>query len=474
MNKLENSKVVVIGQTKIKVSDVLPGLVQLPANSIVSYFSNLGLMFPRKIRIEALKESFTPYVNSEEEMEKLSDEMNYRLRWFETYSEAQLVNLFSSFSQEELFENYKEHLWLEIFNYMLEKQVNEKNFSRLFDLANNLINSPVLEKIDGIEYNDILNPLFFDDENMIDGLVPEIFRPVLYKCSTLDEVRDIGKKYGVNVPRRLRKKELVEIIKEELEDRNELTDELSEKIDKMTVIPLQRFAINNNIKVSIELKKEEIIEYILKNAHQTKGIYFKPQTGSYEVYDEEDFDFLNVTPIKEEVTEPEPVPEEVIEPEEEPEPEQIISPVPELEQEVEPEEEPEPELEPKIEPTESYVTIQAASKEEMDRVIREIQRVAKLVEELKDATYIMSDQTVDRLESKIDFSDKLGFEGNTREGVIKEPIMISPYQTKVSKKRWLELAKKKDNEYKRITKVKKQRPPVPVVIVNEAKGEEEL
>lgn len=73
----------------------------------------------------------------------------------------------------------------------------------------------------------------------------------------------------------------------------------------MTVIPLQRFAKNNDIKVSIELTKEEIIEYILKNAHQTKATYFKPQTDAYKVYDEEDFQIPDVEVIV--MAEPEPV-----------------------------------------------------------------------------------------------------------------------------------------------------------------------
>ena len=36
--------------------------------------------------------------------------------------------------------------------------------------------------------------MFYDEPNKIDGLSPEIFRPVLYKSSTLVEIREIGKK----------------------------------------------------------------------------------------------------------------------------------------------------------------------------------------------------------------------------------------------------------------------------------------
>lgn len=312
MQKLEKDSVVVIDNQDIEINDILDKVVNIPADSMLSYFTVLGLMFPRRLRMDALKKVLSPYVNNERpHVTQLTDELLYRIRWFDTFSEAQLVNLLPVFEDGRLLDEYKEEFWLGIVSYMLEKKVSSDNINKLFDLAKSLENVPPLEKLDGIAYNDVLNPLFFDEENCIDGLTLEIFRPVVFKCSTLVEVREIGKKYGVNVPRRLRKQELVEIILDELRDRGKLTDEIEEKVNKMTVIPLQRFAMNNDIKVSIELKKEEIIEYILKNAHQTKALYFKPQAGAYKVYEREDFDLSDLDKIDEMIQEPEPEPEMV-------------------------------------------------------------------------------------------------------------------------------------------------------------------
>ena len=110
-------------------------------------------------------------------------------------------------------------------------------------------------------------------------------RPVLYKSSTLTEIRDFGSKYGVNVPRRLKKNELAQIIINELKASGKLTEELENKVNAMSVIVMQRFAIDNDIKASTELKKEEIIEYILKNAKEIKEAYFVPE--SLEDYEKE-------------------------------------------------------------------------------------------------------------------------------------------------------------------------------------------
>lgn len=299
MKKLEKDSIVVIKDNDIKISEVLPLVILLPAKSILNYFKTLGLMFPRSLRMDSLKEVISPYVyNEKPHVTPLTDELLYRLRWFETFSETQLVNLLPVFEDGILLAQYKESFWLNILGYMLQKQVSNENFEKLFKLAQSLEKFPPLEVLDGKKYNDVLDPLFFDEDNFIDGLTTEIFRPVVYKCSTLGEVREIGKKYGVNVPRRLRKQELVEIILDELKDRGELTDKLEEEISAMTVIPLQRFAKNNDIKVSIELKKEEIIEYILKNAQQTKDTYFKPQANTYKVYDETDYVIPDVKEVE--------------------------------------------------------------------------------------------------------------------------------------------------------------------------------
>jgi hypothetical protein len=85
----------------------------------------------------------------------------------------------------------------------------------------------------------------------------------------------------------------------------------------MSVIVLQRYAIDHDIKASTELKKEEIIEYILQNAKETKEAYFVPH--SPEVYEKE------VTEVSDEPLE-EIIPEDVIE--ESP----IIEEQPEIEQ----------------------------------------------------------------------------------------------------------------------------------------------
>ena len=66
-------------------------------------------------------------------------------------------------------------------------------------------------------------------------------------------------------------------IVDELRERGEHTPELETHLRGLSIIMMQRFAKDRDIKASTELKKEEIIEYILANAQETKEAYIYRQ-----------------------------------------------------------------------------------------------------------------------------------------------------------------------------------------------------
>ena len=260
-----------MGDKKMKVESIIEPLIYYPAERVVRFFESIGLTVPRTLRMDALRKELDSYVTSRQIVQQtLSDEVNYRLSWYDNFSESQLVNLLPQFKSDELEKKSRESLWLSLLSYVIEKRVPDKELLSLINEAKNHFASIGRVFEDTQTYHDQLNSIFYDEPNEIDGLKPDIFRPVLFKSSTLVELRDVGKKFGVDVPRRLKKNELVDIIIRELKNQETYTEALAEKVRKMAVIQLQRFAIEHNIKASIELKKEEIIEYILANAKETK------------------------------------------------------------------------------------------------------------------------------------------------------------------------------------------------------------
>lgn len=386
MARLNYESDISIGKKSIKVDEFLKTLIYLPAEEVRTYFTELGLTLPRELRMFALRETLrVRVIETRKTRLTLADELNYRLSWFTEFTETQLENLLVFFDDRELDKQFLNEFWLEVLNYMLSKGVLPESFHQLHErsLAHVKENGIVLP--DMKTYNRTIKDLFFDSMGRIDGLTQQKIRPVLYKSSTLGELRDLGSKYDVDVPRRLKKNELADIIIKELKERNQYTDALEKEIRKMSVIVLQRYAIDHDIKASTELKKEEIIEYILKNAKETKEAYFVPH--SIEVYEKEVTD-VSDEPI-EDITEEESTEEEVaVEETVEETPTETETPTEEdTEEEVEEEEvvESEPDIDEPIEEVETKVE----AKEEVQPAPAPVQQVmqtvdiSELVEEIR-------------------------------------------------------------------------------------------
>ncbi len=258
------------------VSELTQSLAKLEPKKILEFFFSQNITgIARVRRIRLLKDVLFPYVvKTRQKLQSLASELNYRLSWFRIYSEYELENLLIYFNSKALNRQYLDELWCLFLNVMKENNVPDADILKLVKQAEKSTYEPV-KAIH--EFNKGIWPLFKDPENVLDGLTPEEFRPVLFNSSTVKEIRELGKKYEVNVPFRLRKKQFIENIVEELKKRNEFDLDVEKEIEAKNVIQLERFCIDRKIPISSELKKEEIIEYILSHAAQTKGSYFVPE-----------------------------------------------------------------------------------------------------------------------------------------------------------------------------------------------------
>ena len=277
----KNTQLTVGNQTYF-VNDLAQKLSNVPSDQVVNVFKEVGINLPRKIRMGILRRLLRPYVEqTRKEKESIADEFSYRLSQFESFTDSQLVNLLEVYKDDKLVQDYYYNFWLNILTYLVEKGIADVDFQKLIDIINeNTTNQ--LE--DSKTFNQKFNVVFYDAPGEIDGLTPEQFRPVTYKSTTLGELRAIGDKFNASVPKRLKKQELLQIVLKELKDRGEHTEELEQRLSKMSILVLERYAKDNNIKASTELRKEEIIEYILSNAKETKEAYYVPSSAAvYEV-----------------------------------------------------------------------------------------------------------------------------------------------------------------------------------------------
>lgn len=474
-----------IGDKKVKIEELVGALILYPADKVVRFFELIGLTVPRKLRMASLRRELDPFVTSKKIVQQtLSDEVNYRLSWYDHFSESQLINLVPQFKDVDLDRKARETLWVNLLSYLFDKQVPENELMGLVKAAKEHAKTAQLEEF--VAYSDKLNAIFFDEANQIDGLTPEVFRPVLFKSSTLVELREIGKKFGVDVPRRLKKSELVDIIVRELKNQDKYTKELETKVNGLAVIQLQRFAIEYNIKASIELKKEEIIEYILSNASETKEKYYVPSTpGVYEeikpsarVYVDEEPELVvnqEPEPVIEKVVESEPmvtilpVDEEVeaLKPEPKPEP-KVAEPEPKVEKQPEPkvvEKQPEPRPyeprqayyygePPRVETVKETVVVESIPKEALDGIIAELRALRMDLNQYHQA---MLDKAYEKAHRPI-----------------LTPTFMMGYETTLSAKEWDKVEKAEAKQIEEMNTVKTELTASTTSVIEEIKEEDNL
>ena len=244
----------------MKVEDVIAVLRDLPSKEVVAFFNEQGMNMPRKVRMNALHKVLDKRVKKPEFQSTFTDEVRYRLRWLKTFSEHQLEGVLTLISNAEIYNEYRETLWLMFIKLHEELKIDTEKLTQLFETARGYKQS---QKESISEYQRGMDSLFYDERNEVDGLEYNKFREVLSKSSTLNELREIGAKYNIDVPRRIKKEELVDIIIEACSASGKFTPEDEEKVKRMSVQQLQRYAKQNGVKASIELKKEDIIEYII-------------------------------------------------------------------------------------------------------------------------------------------------------------------------------------------------------------------
>ncbi len=75
---------------------------------------------------------------------------------------------------------------------------------------------------------------------------------------TLGDLKALGEKYDVKIPRRINKTKLIEI----LQAKFKLSADETELLETKSVLELEIYAKEKGFKISIDLKKTDMIEYM--------------------------------------------------------------------------------------------------------------------------------------------------------------------------------------------------------------------
>ncbi len=255
-NRRGKDEFIFLYSKKVKINKLVESFTVIPSNEIVKYLKNKEIYLPYYLHKALIRKNIAPAIANADSSNKFSDEMKFRLKYFDQFTIFQLERLASGYQLNINVNEYKKDFWDIIVRNRTELGINNLEFVKLQNLALKYAKEPQ-ETFQAMRDN--FDEVFFEPDEYFNGTRIEEAKEVLNAATTLTEIRDLGKLYNVEIPRRINKKQLIDIVSIKLNFDEEKTEELSKK----SILEIERYAKRRKIDVSIELKKTDMIEYIL-------------------------------------------------------------------------------------------------------------------------------------------------------------------------------------------------------------------
>ena len=241
---------------KVKITKLVQDFTVIPSYEIVKYLLNKEIYLPNYLHKALIRKNIAPAIADGESSNKFSDEMKFRLKWFDKFTIFQLERLASGYQLPINVTEYKKDFWDIIIRNRTELGINNLEFVKLQNLTLKYARE-AQESYESISQE--FSKVYFEPDGYFDGSLIEEAQEVLVNATTLSEIRDLGKKYNVDIPRRINKKQLVDIVSIKLD----FDDEKRLEISKKSILEIERYAKRRKVNVSIELKKNDMIDYIM-------------------------------------------------------------------------------------------------------------------------------------------------------------------------------------------------------------------
>lgn len=266
------------------IEEIAKTLTNIAPQEITDTFLKYNVKLQRKVRMDAMRAALRPgIVRTRSECLTLDSRLNYRLLWFNNFSEDQMAFYFGYFKDKDLNKIFATKFLRNLIIYLGSIPDYAEALDEVITLAIN--NKDISEKDVKIkEFIKSFCPFFVDEKGTLDGLKVDKFRPVIYNSATKEQVMSIGEKYGISIPEKINKSTIGAYVLEKLNAMGVDTTEFSEKMPKMQVKDIRQYALDNGLETGSELNKKEMIEYILQRAESTKDGYRCPESDrAYEM-----------------------------------------------------------------------------------------------------------------------------------------------------------------------------------------------
>jgi len=280
-------------------------LVVIPIEDLVRLLEKHEVRLPLYVHRFLLKETIRSEVFEHKLFETYTDEQKYRLRGYDNFSIYLLEKIIVDYNLDFDLAKYKEML-LNLLHLNKEALVIKSIFfAELEQLKHNYT-----VDIEVMKYSDfmrIAHSIFYEQPGFLDGIDIDDWTDDILASYTLGDLRAMGAKYEVKIPRRINKGKLVEILTAKFK----LSADETELLETKSVLELEIYAKEKGFKISIDLKKTDMIEYI------------KFALGMYNNYPKADFFDYHIPLVSDEAQIEEDILEEIEEVEEYNIPEEI-------------------------------------------------------------------------------------------------------------------------------------------------------
>lgn len=231
---------------------------------IADFFINQGISFPKKIKMDIMRNALRDYVvKTRKECLTLDSRKNYRLLWFNTFSEFQLEDLFDEVVEiKEIQNDYIKKLYLKI---LIELKTLSMDTLKLFvSYLDSQVANQIFETTLANEVNVAFRPMFKESEGEFEGVPFEQFRAIVHNSTTQNDLDKLGAKYGITIPKKFSGEYVRDYVMQKMKNKGLLTDDIRAELETAKVTEVRKIAVANGIKNVITLNKKETIEYVLE------------------------------------------------------------------------------------------------------------------------------------------------------------------------------------------------------------------
>ncbi len=242
---------IMVYSRKMGLSTLAKKLADLNADQISGFFHNRNIKIPRKINVMALIGALNERIKTLDS-KALSRDGFSKLMYYPEFNEYLLESLFNKIGKEEDFEKYRCNLWALLIRNYEALQLLDGEVQYLINVRK--------QKMEGAaQFFERIQDCTVDLESDFDGIPSMNLESLLKNSYSQDDVRQLAKKYGIIIPNRLKKDELVVYVRQILQSKKRLTGALDKDLAEMTVVQLNSFCKLHQIEISANLKKNEIV-----------------------------------------------------------------------------------------------------------------------------------------------------------------------------------------------------------------------